>query len=80
MIHQGSYLLPILGFCGAVAGLRAVFPRFAIWFVAVAAALMLALYVPAFNPEAGSSYSAFAALLAAAGLAGFVSVARRWPG
>ena len=79
VIHQGSYLLPILGLCGAVAGLRAVFPRFAVWFVAVAAGLMLALYVPSFNPEAGSSYSLFAALVAAAALAGFIALALRAP-
>jgi hypothetical protein len=77
VIHQGSYLLPILGFCGAVVGLRAVFPRFAIWFVGLSALLMLALYVPSFNPEAGSSYSAFAALLAAVGLAGFLAIVLR---
>ncbi|HEX5711874.1 MAG TPA: hypothetical protein VFX85_01015 [Solirubrobacterales bacterium] len=80
VIHQGSYLLPILGLCGVVVGLRALFPRFALWFVAVNAALMLALYTPSFDPPPGSSYSLFAALAAVAALAGFVSVARRWPG
>ncbi len=77
VVHQGSYLLPILGFVGAVAGLRAAFPRFAVWFVGLNALLMLALYVPSFNPEAGSSYSAVAAVLAALGLAGFVALALR---
>jgi len=74
-IHVGSLLLPVLAFCGAVCGLRAVYPRFAIYYVAVAATLMLALYVPAFEPVAGSTYSPLAALLAAAGLVGFVALA-----
>jgi hypothetical protein len=77
VVHQGSYLLPILGFAGAVVGLRAVFPRFAVWFVGLSALLMLALYVPSFNPEAGSCYSAFAALVAAAALVGFGALALR---
>jgi hypothetical protein len=77
VIHQGSYLLPILGLCAAVAGLRATFPRFAIWFAGVAALLMLALYVPSLTPPEGTSYSLLAALLTAIGLAGFVLVALR---
>ena len=31
VLHAGTFLLPVLGFCGCVAGLRAVWPRFAIW-------------------------------------------------
>lgn len=77
VLHQGSYLLPVLGLCGAVAGLRATFPRFAVWFVALNALLMLALYAPAFDPPEGSAYSVPAALLAAAGLAGFAALAWR---
>jgi hypothetical protein len=73
VIHAGTYAIPILGFCGAVAGLRATFPRFAVWFVAINAALMLALYTPSLDPPPGTSYSALAALLAAAGLAGFLA-------
>jgi hypothetical protein len=75
VIHQGSYLLPILGLVGAVAGLRATFPRFAIYYAILSAALMLALYVPALDTLPGSSYSFLAALLAVAGLAGFCAVA-----
>lgn len=77
VIHQGSYLLPVLGICGAVVGLRAILPRFAIYFVGLTAALSLALYVPALQPPDGTSYSFFAALLAAVGLAGFVALALR---
>lgn len=77
VLHQGSYLLPLLGVCGAVAGLRATFPRFGLWFVPVVALLSLALYAPAFDPTPGTSYSFLAGLLAAAGLAGFALLAWR---
>jgi len=80
VIHAGTYAIPILGFCGTVAGLRSTFPRFAVWFVGLNAALMLALYIPALDPPAGTSYSALAALLAAAGLAGFVATLCLEPG
>jgi hypothetical protein len=77
VIHAGTFLLPILGFCGAVAGLRAVFPRFAVYWVALSAALMLAIYAPSFNPLPGTSYSALAILVAIASLAGFTMLALR---
>jgi hypothetical protein len=77
VIHVDSYLLPILGFAGAIAGLRACFPRFAIYYAGVAAALMLAVYVPALEPGRGSSYSVLAGLVAAASLVGFVLVSLR---
>lgn len=75
VIHQGSYLLPILGFCGAVVGLRASFPRFAVGVTVVNALLMLTLYVPALDPPVGTSYSAVAAVLVAAALAAFAVIA-----
>jgi hypothetical protein len=75
VLHVSSYLLPILTFAGAVAGLRAVFPRFAIYYTAVAAALMLALYVPVLDPLSGTAFSLWAILLAALSLAGFVAAA-----
>ena len=59
-------------------GLRAVFPRFAIYYAAVAAALMLALYVPYLEPPPPPVQTAFslgAALLSALFLAGFGAVA-----
>lgn len=74
-IHVGSLMIPVLAFCGAICGLRATFPRFAVYYAAAAAALMLALYVPAFEPVAGSAYSPLAALLAAASLTGFAVLA-----
>ena len=76
-IYVGSLALPIIAACGCVAGLRAVFPRFAVWYVAVAALLSLAVYVPSFEPPPGTAWSPLALALAAAGLVGFVAVAFR---
>lgn len=75
VLHVSSYLLPILAFAGAVAGLRACFPRFAVWFTGVAAALMLAIYAPPLDWIPGSAFSIWAALLATAALGGFGAVA-----
>jgi hypothetical protein len=78
VLHVCSYLLPILAFAGSVAGLRAVFPRFAVYYAGVAAAVMLALYVPYLEPPPAPVQTAFslgAALLAALFLAGFGAVA-----
>src|SRR5262249_8947688 len=57
VIHQGSYFLPIVGMCVGVAGLRAILPKVGAWIVAISAALMLAVYVPAINPPEATSYS-----------------------
>jgi len=76
-LHVGSYLLPVLGLCGAVAGLRATFPRFATYFVSFNALLMLAIYAPVLDPVPGSDVSFLAVLIAAVSLAGFVAVALR---
>jgi hypothetical protein len=76
-VHITSYLLLILGMAGAVAGLRSVFPLLALWYVGLSAFLSLALYAPALDPPPGTSYSFFAALLAAASLAGFVILTLR---
>jgi hypothetical protein len=73
-IHIGSYLLPIIGICATVAGLRASFPRFSLYYVLIAAALTLALYVPAFEPPPNTSYSVLNALLAAAALGAFAAL------
>ncbi len=78
-IHIGSFVLPILGFAGAVAGLRAAAPRFALYYVPIAAALMLALYVPVLEPFPDTSFSPLLALLSAAALAGFLVIAWRAP-
>ena len=78
-IHVGSYLVPILGICACAAGLRAAFPRFAIYYLGFAALLSLGLYVPALEPPPGTSYSVLGALLAAAALLGFIAIALRGP-
>lgn len=71
VVHISSYLLPLLGMAGAVASLRAVLPRFAIYYFGFVSLLSLALYVPAVDPPPGSAYSPVAALVAALALAGF---------
>jgi hypothetical protein len=76
-LHVGSLAIPLLAIVGCVAGLWAVDPRLAIATTAVNALLVLALYVPVLEPLEGTSYSPLAALLAAAGLAGFLAVAFR---
>jgi hypothetical protein len=80
VLHIASYLLPVLGLAGGVVGLRATFPRFALYYVGIAAALSLALYAPSLDPPPGSGYSLAAAALALAALAGFVALAVRGDG
>lgn len=79
IVIEGSLALPLVGIVGIVAGLRATYPRWAAWLVAINAATALALYAPALNllptTTYGASYSAFAALAAAGSLAGFVAAA-----
>jgi hypothetical protein len=75
VIHIGSYLLPLLGIAGSVAGLRAVAPRFSVYYLLFAGTLSLAIYAPAFEPPEGSSYSPLAAILAVIALTGFGAVA-----
>lgn len=77
VLHQGSFLLPVLGICGAVCGLRATFPRFAVPFVIFAAGLILAIEAPVLDFLPGTSYSVAGAVLAAAVLAGFVALVAR---
>jgi hypothetical protein len=77
MVHVGTLAVPLLAIAGCVAGAYACSPRFAIGLVAVNAAAVLVLYTPALSSLPGTSYSALAGLLAAAGLAGFVAVAFR---
>ena len=75
VIHQGSYLLPLIGIAACAVGLRAVYPRFACWWLGLNAVLMLVVYVPAFEPAEGSSFSLGAAMLAAFALAAFCFLA-----
>lgn len=77
VIHQGSLFIPLLGFTAAAVGLRATFPRFAVWLLTANALLMLAIYVPALDPPPGSGYSLAAAALCALSLGGFCLLALR---
>jgi hypothetical protein len=76
-LHVSSLAIPLLGICGCVVGLRATYPRLALAVVAVNAITVLVLYTPSLTPPPGTRYSAVAAVLAAAGLAGFALVAFR---
>lgn len=71
VLHVGSLVVPLLAICGCVVGAYAVYPRFAVALVGLNALFALALYVPSLSPPPGTSYSALAALIAAASLAGF---------
>jgi MFS family permease len=71
VIHQGSYLLPALGLVGCTLGLRAVWPRFAIGWLALNAIVMLVIYVPNFEPAEGSTFSLGNTILAAVAFACF---------
>jgi hypothetical protein len=75
VLHVGSYLIPLLAMAGAVAGLRAGFPRFAVCLVGCWVLIGLVLYVPAQQPPADTSYSVLAGILAALGLVGFAALA-----
>lgn len=81
IITEGSLALPLIAIAGIVAGLRATYPRLATGFVAVNAVTVLLLYVPALEPQPGTSYSGFAAVAAAACLVGFGLIVSRtsWP-
>lgn len=80
LIQIISYLLPVLAMTGCVIGLRAVLPRFAVVYVALASLLSLALCAPALDPQPGTSYSAFSALGALAALGSFLLIALRSEG
>jgi len=74
-LHVGTLAIPLLGIVGAVAGLRATFPRLALAVVVLHVMAVLVLYVPALTPLEGTSYSPLAGLIAAASLLGFALVA-----
>jgi hypothetical protein len=78
VIHQGSLAVPLLAVCACVAGACAVHPRLGAGLAIANVALVLFLYVPALTPPAGTSYSAVAALLAAASFAA-VAFLTLWP-
>jgi hypothetical protein len=77
IVDVGSLALPILAICGCVAALRAAWPRFAVYYVALAALLSLALYVPSLEPPPGTAWSPLALFLAALAFGGFAAVALR---
>jgi hypothetical protein len=80
VIHQGSLALPVLAIAVCVAAAYAVNRWFALGLVAFNALFVLLLYIPAFSPPEGSSYSVVAFLVAALALAGFCWTAWRGPG
>jgi hypothetical protein len=80
VVHVSSYALPLLGMTGAVVGLRAAFPRFALFYLSLAAVLSLAVYAPVLDPLAATAYSAPAIIIAALALAAFGVVALRGEG
>jgi hypothetical protein len=69
-----------MAFVACVVGLRSVFPRFAIWWTSIAAAVMLAIYVPALDPPPDTSYSVLAIVIAALSLGAFVFLSLRREG
>jgi hypothetical protein len=71
VMHAGSYAIPLLGLVGAVAGLRAIWPRFAIYYVLASAAVMLAIYTPTNKPLEGTSFEPLSAIVSVLGLVGF---------
>lgn len=71
VVHQGSFLLPLLGMVAGVCGLRAVWPRAGTWIVGVWAAFQLALFVPALTPPEATSYSFWSFLIVAVSLVGY---------
>jgi len=77
IITEGTLALPILGIAGLVAALGATYPRWAAWLVGANVTAVALLYLPSLSPIAGSSYSAFAGLVAAVCLLAYVFAAFR---
>jgi hypothetical protein len=75
VLHIFSYALPIMAIAGAIAGLWSIFPRFAVWWVGLYAALSLILYVPSLDPPEHSSYEALPAILAGLAILAYVLIA-----
>jgi len=75
--HAGAYTLSILALAGCVAGLYAVGPQLAGWFVAFHSLTNLLLYVPVLDPPPAGIFSRSGAAAAAAALTCFVVVAFR---
>jgi hypothetical protein len=75
VVTQDCLALPLLGMAAVVAALRATYPRLTLWLVGANVVTVLILYTPYLPPHPGYSYSGFAAVAAAASLAGFLMVA-----
>jgi hypothetical protein len=78
VIHTGSFAVIVLGICGAVSGLRATFPRLAVYIVLVRILLALVLYVPGYpgsDLTPYKDYSMFRAIAAAGCLTAFAAIA-----
>jgi hypothetical protein len=78
VIHTGSLAVIVLGICGAVAGLRATFPRLAVFIVVIRILFALALYVPAYQGSDLTPYRDYSisrALIAAGCLLAFAIIA-----
>lgn len=75
IVIAGSMALPLLAMVGAVAGLRATYPRMVDWFVGANVVTVLILYLPKVAPATDNQISGFAAVAAAASLAGFFMLA-----
>jgi len=79
VIHTGSLGVIVLGICGAVAGLRATFPRVAVCVVVIRILFALGLYVPSYaaTPDLTpfTQYSLFRAIVAGGCLMAFALVA-----
>lgn len=79
VIHQGTLAIPILAICGSAVGLRALFPRFAVYYVVIVTLLSVALCVPWVASPANAGFSLLAAVLAGASLLGFFVAAVQLP-
>jgi hypothetical protein len=75
IVIAGSMALPLLAMVGVVAGLRATYPRLVSWFVGANVITVLILYLPKLAPATDNHISPFAAIAAAASLAGFFKLA-----
>jgi hypothetical protein len=74
LLHQGSLALPILAFVASVSGLRALWPRAAVAYCLMAAAVSLAVHVPMLAPEPSSAFSVTGLLFAGLSLAAFCAL------
>ncbi|HEY7255343.1 MAG TPA: hypothetical protein VH476_01555 [Solirubrobacterales bacterium] len=75
IIHAGTTAIPLIAIAACVVAMASVSTGLAIAVVAINALFVLFLYVPAFTPLPGTSYSPIAAILAALGLLGYAYVA-----